>query len=74
MQKSFVERGRHVSVIFRANSPLHSHQYAHFLLEDIKKKVFISSRHILSFKMTNLGHRLLNQSDWVHVLRQQSVK
>lgn len=46
MQKSFVQPARHVSVIFGANSPLRSHQNAHFLLEDIKNKVFISSSHI----------------------------
>lgn len=54
MQKSFVERARHVSVIFGANSPLYSHQYAHFLLKDIKNKNFISSRQISFLKRTDL--------------------
>lgn len=63
MQKSFVERARHVRVIFGASLPLYSHQYAHFLLKDIKNKDFISSHQILSLKLTDLEAMTL-QPKW----------
>lgn len=61
MPKSFVERARHVSVIFGANLPLYSHQYAHFLLKDIKNKVFF---HLVIFCSLNLVHGLLIGPKW----------